>query len=171
MCYGQVGAERADQLNFKLHKEAPMNENNFLKGLVIGGFLGLAAGLLFAPKSGKETRADICNRTEELLKAANEEYEKGLKKTSQLYDSVKAQAGKFKADVSEFTESGKQKIEETSNRFKQAVDAGVEAFHEPKNNKGDCYAGRIESYLIPYFLVLTVFASYFLAGQKNSKGG
>jgi len=109
-----------------------MNENNFLKGLVIGGFLGLAAGLLFAPKSGKETRADICNRTEELLKAANEEYEKGLKKTSQLYDSVKAQAGKFKTDISEFTESGKQKIEETSNRFKQAVDAGVEAFHEAK---------------------------------------
>ncbi len=102
-----------------------MNENNFLKGLVIGGFLGLAAGLLFAPKSGKETRADI-------LKAAKEEYEKGLEKTSQLYDSVKAQTGKFRADVSGFTESGKQKIEETSNRFKQALDAGVEAFHEAK---------------------------------------
>lgn len=109
-----------------------MNENNFLKGLVIGGFLGLAAGLLFAPKSGKETRADICNKTEELLKAAKEEYEKGLEKTSELYDSVKVRAGKLKADVSGLAESGKKKLDETSNRLKQAVDAGVEAFHEAK---------------------------------------
>ena len=102
-----------------------MSENNFLKGLVVGGFLGLAAGLLFAPKSGKETRADICNRTEELLRAAKEEYEKGLEKTSELYRTAKS-------DISGMAESGKQKIEETGSRLKQAVDAGVKAFHEAK---------------------------------------
>jgi gas vesicle protein len=102
-----------------------MSENNFLKGLVVGGLLGLAAGLLFAPKSGKETRADICNRTEELLRAAKEEYEKGVEKTSELYQTARA-------DISGIAESGKQKIEETGSRLKQAVDAGVKAFTEAK---------------------------------------
>ncbi len=33
--------------------------SHFLQGLLIGGFLGGLAGLLFAPKSGRELRADI----------------------------------------------------------------------------------------------------------------
>ncbi|TVX86751.1 YtxH domain-containing protein [Paenibacillus agilis] len=35
------------------------NGNNFAKGLLIGGLVGAAAALLFAPKSGRELRQDI----------------------------------------------------------------------------------------------------------------
>jgi len=37
----------------------------FFQGALIGGFLGAAAALLFAPKSGKELRADVKESTRE----------------------------------------------------------------------------------------------------------
>jgi len=33
--------------------------SHFFTGLLVGGFLGGLAGVLFAPKSGRESRADI----------------------------------------------------------------------------------------------------------------
>ena len=47
---------------------------NFLKGFVIGGVLGALAGILFAPKSGKELRSDIKEKGSEVLKDAKEIY-------------------------------------------------------------------------------------------------
>ncbi len=38
------------------------NEFSFLKGLLIGSALGVIGGILLAPKSGKELRADIVER-------------------------------------------------------------------------------------------------------------
>lgn len=38
-----------------------MNFKSFLKGLFTGAAIGAAAGVLMAPKSGKETREDIKN--------------------------------------------------------------------------------------------------------------
>ena len=37
------------------------------KGLMVGSFLGAAAGFLLAPKSGKELRSEIKNRTNTAL--------------------------------------------------------------------------------------------------------
>ena len=40
---------------------------NFLRGLLTGAILGALAGVLFAPKSGKELRADIKETGERAL--------------------------------------------------------------------------------------------------------
>jgi gas vesicle protein len=79
------------------------------------------AALLLAPKSGRETRADICNRTEELFKLAREEYERGLEKSSEVFEKVKNTATGITAEAK--SEGG---------RFTQAVAAGVKAYHEAK---------------------------------------
>jgi gas vesicle protein len=43
-----------------MNKEAKMaGRKGFIKGIVVGGLIGSAAALLFAPKSGKETQEDI----------------------------------------------------------------------------------------------------------------
>ena len=56
------------------------NKNNFLKGLVIFT-VGVAAGavlaVLFAPKSGKETREQIKDLTEETKEKISEFVKKG----------------------------------------------------------------------------------------------
>ncbi|MEK6654015.1 MAG: YtxH domain-containing protein [Thermodesulfobacteriota bacterium] len=45
-----------------------MAADDCVKGLIIGGLIGAALGILYAPKSGKETREEISHSAEELLK-------------------------------------------------------------------------------------------------------
>jgi len=60
-----------------------MSENNrdLLLGLFIGGLIGAAFGILFAPKSGRETRQDI-------VRKAKEEYEKAKEKSKSAYEAA-----------------------------------------------------------------------------------
>ena len=66
-----------------------MSERNsdLLKGLFIGGLIGMVLGVLFAPKSGKETREDITRKADELLVKAKEEYGKAVEKIKTAYDT------------------------------------------------------------------------------------
>jgi len=53
------------------------NENqqgHFFMGFLIGGVLGVLAGIFLAPKSGKELRSDIKEKGSEVLKDAKEIY-------------------------------------------------------------------------------------------------
>lgn len=61
---------------------------NFVKGLLIGGLVGAIIGILYAPKSGKETRDDLCKKTGELMEKAKEEYEVALDKSKKAYDAA-----------------------------------------------------------------------------------
>lgn len=45
---------------------------NFLKGLVFGAVTGAAAGLLFAPRSGNETREKLIAELDEATELTNE---------------------------------------------------------------------------------------------------
>jgi gas vesicle protein len=48
------------------------NSSDLLVGLIIGGLVGVTLGILFAPKSGKETRADIARKATEGYKQVSE---------------------------------------------------------------------------------------------------
>lgn len=61
---------------------------NFITGLFIGGVIGAAVGILFAPKSGKELREDIEGKTDELLAKAKEEYQEALEKSKKAYEAA-----------------------------------------------------------------------------------
>jgi len=43
-----------------------MKKSHFVIGTIIGAAAGLVAGLLTAPKSGKDTRADLKDKAEKL---------------------------------------------------------------------------------------------------------
>ncbi len=118
----------------------PDNRNlDLLKGFLIGSLIGAVAGILLAPKSGKELRGDIGRKAEDLLARAKEEYEATLEKSKKAYEAaverikdMQAAARKKAADVEQWTEKGKETIVDTGSRFKKAVDAGIEAFKEEK---------------------------------------
>ena len=61
---------------------------DFIKGLLIGGLIGAAVGVLYAPQSGKETREDICGKSEELLAKAKEEYQQVVDKGKKVYEAA-----------------------------------------------------------------------------------
>ncbi|MBA4397611.1 MAG: hypothetical protein C0394_09570 [Syntrophus sp. (in: bacteria)] len=116
---------------------------DFVKGLVIGGLIGAVLGVLYAPKSGKETREDIAKKTEDLMARAREEYELALEKSKKAYDaavkrlkeaeiSAKEKVEEVEGKVEELAERGKETLLDGKGRLKRAIDAGVEAFKEEK---------------------------------------
>jgi gas vesicle protein len=84
--------------------------NYFLIGLGIGS----AVGILFAPKSGEETREYLANKTKE-----GNEYAR--KKTRELRD---------RAEVA--VERGKEMIVQTTGQITTAINAGRETYQREK---------------------------------------
>jgi gas vesicle protein len=116
---------------------------DFLKGLVIGGLAGAVIGILYAPKSGKETREEIGKKAEELLAKAKEEYEQALEKSRKTYETAvsrlkkieeaaREKVGELETKAGEMVDKGKVSLEDNKSRLKKAIDAGVEAFKEEK---------------------------------------
>ncbi|MGA9110865.1 MAG: YtxH domain-containing protein [Smithella sp.] len=125
-----------------------MSERNsdLLKGLFVGGLIGMVLGVLFAPKSGKETREDITREADELLVKAKEEYGKAIDKIKTAHDmSVnnlkdlgtmsEEKTVAVESKVSEFAHQGAEVIKSNKNRLKMAIDAGLEAYREEKSKK------------------------------------
>ena len=115
--------------------------NDLLKGLFIGGFIGVVLGILYAPKSGKETREDIARTTEDLFSKGKEEYEKAVERSKAAYEaaikrlksleiSAKEKMEEVESKVNEFAHQGADAIASNKNRLKKAIDAGVEAYRE-----------------------------------------
>jgi len=117
--------------------------DDFIKGLLVGGLIGAVLGILYAPKSGKETREDIARNAEDLMAKVKEEYEVALEKSKKAYEaavnslkqfesSAKDKVVEMEGKVEELTKRGKETIYDTKSRLKKAIDAGVEAFKEEK---------------------------------------
>ncbi|MBN1663529.1 MAG: YtxH domain-containing protein [Deltaproteobacteria bacterium] len=100
-----------------------------LIGGIIGGFLGAVIGLLYAPKSGKETREDLGKKAGEFIVKAKEEYEHLIEHV------VKEKAAELEDKVTELKELGKQTVEKQKGRIGKAVAAGVAAYKEEKERQ------------------------------------
>jgi gas vesicle protein len=120
-----------------------MNENNsdLVKGLFIGGLIGVALGILFAPKSGKETREELARKADDLLIKTKEEYEKAVEKSKVIYEAsmqrlkayeelAKEKASIAEGKISEMAQKGAEVVGNQKNKLKKAFDAGLEAYRD-----------------------------------------
>ncbi|HOG18099.1 MAG TPA: YtxH domain-containing protein [Syntrophales bacterium] len=105
---------------------------DFMKGLLIGGLIGVAVGVLYAPKSGKETREDITRKTEELMDKAKEEYERAVQASKRAYEAAREKVEEAEEKAGELAGKGKEALQDQKGRLKRALDAGVEAYKEEK---------------------------------------
>ncbi len=136
-------------------------ENSGLsKGLMIGflagGAIGAILALLYAPKSGKELRNDIRNKTDEYLDDA-EKYiadardkakdliNEGKKRSEKIITDARSRSEELLKDAEKiFTDAkvkasgavatGKEVLENEAARLKTAVKAGIDTYKETKNN-------------------------------------
>ncbi|UCE07231.1 MAG: YtxH domain-containing protein [bacterium] len=119
---------------------------DFLKGMLIGGMVGAVVALLYAPKSGKETRQDIGKKADELASKAKEEYEIALEKSKKTFQSAldrlkelegvaRKKVEEVEGQVQELAEKSKETVEASKSRLKKAIDAGVETYKEEKETK------------------------------------
>lgn len=135
----QIEKERSSQM-FNEEK----NTKIFLGGLITGGLIGGLAGLIFAPKSGKDLRQDISNKSNELIEDTNELLENAKSKANSIIADAKKGAenlleeGKKKLNgltdgAQNILNEGKEKAEESVSKVKDAVKTGTDAFNQERN--------------------------------------
>ena len=89
-----------------------MEDRNNLPYFFLGVGVGLAVGLLFAPKSGEETR--------NLLKGRADEGK----------DFVKRKSGEIRETATDFIERGREAVIRQREQVAAAVEAGRQAYRE-----------------------------------------
>ncbi len=103
-----------------------MAKKGLIKGGLIGVILGAIGGILFAPKSGKETRKDI----KDAAVKANREAEKKLKK---LHAELKDKSVEVKQMADDYKGKAKVELDELSQRAeftKQKISELISAVRE-----------------------------------------
>ena len=107
----------------------------FLAGLGVGALVGI----LYAPKSGKETREDIAQgaregteylrtRTREAAEQVGNIVDKGKAQVSEYVDRSREVIDRGRTQWEEFVQRGKNLVTEQSGRVTAAVDAGRQAY-------------------------------------------
>ena len=101
------------------------NFGSFIIGFIVGGIAGAIATILYAPKSGEETRQIIRNKKDEFVEKANvsmdEVYKQAeivAKDAKDLMDDI---ASITKSHANEITKKGKESLEEGKDLFKKSV--------------------------------------------------
>ena len=61
---------------------------DWMKGLLIGGLLGVIVGMLYAPKSGRETRDELSEKAKDVAGKLKEEYDVALEKSKSAYENL-----------------------------------------------------------------------------------
>lgn len=69
-----------------------MSKGKFALGALLGAAVGVAAGILTAPKSGKETRADLKAKADEAKKKADKAIADAKVKGQKVYNDMRAKA-------------------------------------------------------------------------------
>jgi len=93
------------------------NDSNSIGWFLAGLGLGALVGVLYAPKSGKETRDTI-------LQSANEGR-----------DYLSSRGQKFRGQVNQYVQKGKETLNRSKDQITSAVEAGRQAYRdavEPK---------------------------------------
>ncbi len=101
--------------------------NGVFLSFLLGGAIGGALGLLYAPKSGKQTRDDI-SRT------SNELYEDGKKKTRESWNKAKDKAENIIDNVNEVIGTNVEKIVRKSDNLNEALKSGINAYNIDKKS-------------------------------------
>ena len=88
---------------------------------ILGGLTGAALALLYAPRSGQETRDILADKYREGEARAREAKERAIAKGREVVD-----------DASGYIEKQKQGLDQRKERFVAAVEAGRQAYKEEK---------------------------------------
>jgi len=73
--------------------EANKHDGNLLKGILIGSLAGALAGIVFAPKSGRELRSDIKGEGEKAMRETKRFYSGARAKADAVFESAKDMFG------------------------------------------------------------------------------
>ena len=89
---------------------------------LLGGLTGAALAILFAPRSGEETREMLGGKLRE-----------GAERGRKIRDRATARGREILEDASDYVEGQREALEKRRDRVSAAVDAGRQAFRDEKD--------------------------------------
>lgn len=92
------------------------NRTDFVAGFILGGLLGTALALLFAPRSGEEVRERLAGSAEDLRERARERADEVIRK--------------LRVTAEDLAQRGRSKLDEGTARVREAVERGRETLEE-----------------------------------------
>src|SRR3989344_490683 len=102
--------------------------SSFLTGALIGAAMGAVAGLLFAPKPGKETRKDLKEKGQKYWETGKLNYDRAYNIAQETVDEIKEQAGpvleEIQSQVHEKVLPLMQKAKDASDPLKEEIKIG-----------------------------------------------
>lgn len=93
----------------------------FIKGTIFGAALGAIGGILFAPKSGKETRKDISDAAVKAKNTAEAKLKAAYKELGEFAETAKEQAIELKGKAKTEYEKLANKLEAAQIRVKELI--------------------------------------------------
>lgn len=87
---------------------------SLLAGVVIGAVIGATASLLYAPKSGKETREDLLERLDSLKTRIDET-------AHTLADATRVKMAETKADLAQAVDAGRAAAKTRAEELRRQV--------------------------------------------------
>ena len=98
------------------------NTSGVLLAFILGDLTGAALAILYAPRSGRETR--------ELL---GEKIREGTDRGRELKERAVARGREIYEDAADYVEKGKQTIDKRKDRLTSAIEAGRQAYRDEKD--------------------------------------
>lgn len=95
-----------------MSEENTSSIGSFFKGMIVGGFIGAGLALLYAPKTGKELREELKEKSSDLRSEAEKLYEEAKDISSDLLVDGLKKAEQLKKEAEEKYEQAKKKIED-----------------------------------------------------------
>jgi gas vesicle protein len=115
-------------------KEIGMEEKSGIGYFLLGLGIGVAAGILWAPKSGEETRQLIADRAGEgadYLRARTEEGKQYVsQRASEGKEYLRQQTENLKGTASDLYEQSRSSVAKQKENLSAAVEAGKQAYRD-----------------------------------------
>lgn len=125
---------------------AEENKVNGLAWFLAGLGVGALVGILYAPKSGRETREDLIAgakegteylraRTRQAAEQMGDLVDKGKVQVTEYVERGREAVDRGRAQWEEFVERGKNLVTEQTGRVSAAVEAGRQAYKVPTTDE------------------------------------
>ncbi len=98
-----------------------MAKKKFGLGIILGAIVGVVAGFLTAPKSGKETREDIKKKAHEVKGSAERKLKDAHKELGVIADDARTKGKELKGKAKDEMDELATKAEELKEKVKSAI--------------------------------------------------
>jgi gas vesicle protein len=106
----------------KMSDDRDAAASSVILSFLLGGVAGAALALLYAPRSGRETREYLGGKLRE-----------GAERGRELRDQAVEKGRSFLDDASGFVDRQRDAMDDRKERFTAAVEAGRQAYREERN--------------------------------------